>query len=370
MIELVYISIVFSIFILISAHWILFFVKRIYFSLKYKRAVERQLKYDNSDYINEQYKYHFETEVSKYVLLLSISLTEVSLVALSYIHYVIESYDPNISIDSIYGQELRSCTDINNSVIIYFQFKESTIPLLTTLRAFRNVVDILLPGLVVCLMSYLLGRMKKSSYMNIRRYICVIFLISEAILLTSYYTFLIPISKSIYILVITYNYILFLLYKRRFKQALLHTAIELLVQHRSNGREMKQYRFFSYTINCISFGLCLSLAAIYLGAISRILIFLIFFGKCAFPTSFMPPLIELETLNSEDVMKIFTVLSDTNELSSVLACVGGSFISFPLILFTLARWICCVYNCFRKKPPVQFRFKIASDFNEKDTPIQ
>ena len=165
-IELIYITI-FIIFILISGYWSLVFVKRIYLSRNYKRAVERNLRADPSDYISEQYNYHYQTEIRKYVLLLLINFAEITGYLLSYLHLVMEEYDPFLNSDSIYRRDLESCTSVNNSVIIDFELRESSVPLLTLIRALIDVIEIVVLGLVTYLMSYLIGRMKKSRYMNI-----------------------------------------------------------------------------------------------------------------------------------------------------------------------------------------------------------
>ena len=217
MFEFIYLDIIFSIFIVVNGFWLLVFVKKIYLSINYKRAAERILKYDSSDYISEQYYYHYQTEISKYLLMVLITMTEMLVAILTYLHYVLENNETIINIHSLYRDELESCGHVNNSVIITYQLKESSIPLLTSIRALSDVADIFVPGLVTCLMSYLIGRMKKSNHINIKRFFSILSVVSFVIVLTSTYTYLIILSKSIYILVMTCNCILFLFYTKRFK---------------------------------------------------------------------------------------------------------------------------------------------------------
>ena len=369
-IELIYITIILIIFFLISGYWSVVFVKRIYLSRNYKRAVERNLRADPSDYISEQYNYHYQTEIRKYALLLLINFAEITVTILSYLHFVLEEYDPFLNRDSIYRRDLESCTSVNNSVIIDFQLRESSVPLLTLIRALRDVTEIVVPGLVTYLMSYLIGRMKKSRYMNIRRYILIIFPISMAIVITSYHTFLIALSKAIYLLAIAYYYIMLIIYVKRFKQALLQLAIERLAQFGSNGIEMKQYRYFSYTINCICIGLYFIIAATYLGIIARIMVSFIFFGRCVFPTSFIPQLIDLESLNSEQVIKLFLIFYYSNELSSVCACIGAFLFILPIVFITIGIWIRSAYRMVRRNPSVQSKYTNVSSFEEESAIIQ
>ena len=368
--ELTYTTIIIIIFFLISGYWCVVFVKRIYLSRNYKRAVERNLRADPSDYISEQYNNHYQTEIRKYVLLLLITFAEITVDLLSYSHLLMEEYDPFVDSDSIYRRDLESCTSVNNSVIIDFELRESSVPLLTLIRALRNVTELVVPGLLTYLMSYLIGRMKKSRYMNIRKYILIILPISMAIVITSYYTFLIALSKAIYLLAIAYYYIMLIIYVKRFKQALLQLAIERLAQYGSNGIEMKQYRYFCYTINCVCIGLHFIIAATYLGVIARIMVSFIFFGRCVFPTSFIPQLIDLESLNSEQVTKLFMIFYYINELSSVCVCIGTLLAILPIVFITIGIWIRSAYRMVRRKPSVQFKYTNVSSFEEESTIIQ
>ena len=361
--ESIYIAIVAGIFLIISGYWIVVFAKRVILSKRCKKATERNLKIDPTDYISEQYNYHYQTEICKYVLLILTNIAETSISSISCILCFLE-YHYSINKDSIYREELESCTSINNSIIIEFQLIESSIPLLTVIRALRDSVSILGLGLLAYLMSYLMCRMRNTGHTNFRRYICTVSIISLVIVLTSFSTFLLPLCKSIFLLAITYTYVMFLIYANRFKKTLLHRAIERLVQHGSNRREMLQYKYFSYTINFIITGICLIGLAIYLGVIARTMISFIFFGKCVLPTSFMPQLIDLETLSNEQVMKIFTVFIDMDTISSVLACIGFILLIFPLVSITIIIWIQLVYRMFRGNSSVQIRYRNASNFDD------
>ena len=354
-----------TIFLTINGYWSVVLVKRTYLYRKYKRAVERKLRYDPSDYISEQFNYHYQTEICKYVLFFVMNFVEGSIVVLSYAHTLLEHHP--FTNASIYREAIVSCTGVNNSIIIDFQLLECSIPLLVILRSVRDVGELYLVVLINCLMSYLMGRMKKSGHINTRRYVSIIFIISVGIVLSSYHTLLIPLSKSIYLLVATYNYILFLIYVKRFKQALLQAARERLIQHGSNDREMKQYRYFSYTINCICIGGCFLIIATYLGIIARIMISFIFFGKCVFPTSFIPQLIDLDTLNNEEVTKIFAIFNDMNNLSIVIVYPGSFIFFFPVVSITIGIWIRSAYKMIRGKYSVQFRYKNASGFEGEST---
>ena len=336
------------------------FVKKIANSRRCLRATERKIKFDDSDYISKQYNYHYQTEVCKYLMLLLINGNEFSGATLFYIHLLVEKLIPILGSDSIYKEELESCASVNNSIILDFQFLEFSFVLLTVLRALSELAEMFVLVLVTSLMCYLISRMRKSSHMNIRRYICVVCLIGVAIVVSSYYTFLMVLGKLVYLLVFTYNYILFLIYVRRFKQCLLQAAIERLVQHRSNRIEMKQYKYFCYSINCICISVLFIMVGAYLGVIARYMITFIFFGDCIFPSIFMPQLINLEPLSNAEIMKIFTIFYYIDDASSLSGCIGLFIGGFPLFFITIGIWMRSVARKIRRESPIQHRYQNAS----------
>ena len=155
--------------------------------------------------------------------------------------------------------------------------------------------------------------------------------------------------------------IMFLIYVKRFKQALLQIAIERLAQYRSNGREMKQYRYFSYTTNYICTGLSFILTALYIGIISRFMITLIFFNKCNFPLNLLP-----QFSFGRGSTKVFMAFYYLNFVSTLLAYTGGFLVTSPLIFITISIWIISAYKKIRGKSSAQFRYKFAQ-FEEENS---
>ena len=355
--NLIFASIVLCILLPFNGYWFVILLIRMFNSRRYIKATERKIQFDNTDYISQQYNYHFKTEVCKQLMLVIISSMEISGGVLAYIHLILEKC---INSDNIYKEELMRCASLNNSIILNFQFVESSYVLLTTARALRDLAEVLVLVLITSLMSYLLSRMKKSSHINFRRYICIICIIGIAIIITSYYTFLLALGKLAYLVVITYNCILFLIYVKRFKQSLLQAAIERLVQYGSNRIEMRQYTYFSYTMNLICIGILLILVATYLGIIARTMISFIFFGDCVFPTIFYPQLINLKSLNNEEISKIFTIFRDIDYLSSGVAYIGLFIGCFPLIFVTIAIWVRSIARITRRECQIQHRYQVIS----------
>ena len=202
------------------------------------------------------------------------------------------------------------------------------------------------------------SRMKKSCHMDIRGYICVICMIGVSDIITSYYTFLLPLGKLGYVVDITHNYILFLMYVKKFKQSLLQAAMERLVQHGDNRIEMKQYKHFCFSINCICIGFSFVIIGTNLGIIARNMIsFIFFFGKCAIPTAFMPELISLESFNKVGVSGILSIFYDSNKVSCVLTCFGIFFITFPIVFITIGMWMRSVARIIKRQSRLQYRYQ-------------
>ena len=326
--------------------------------------MERRIKYDNTDYISEQYYYHYQTEICKYSMFIVINLAEISGAVIIYLHFLLEEYIPIIESDNDYQEVGERCAIVNSSIILIFQYVESSFVPLTVLRAIGESVEILVLVLVTSLMSYLISRMKKSCHMNMRRYICVICMIGVANILTSYYAFLMPLGKLGYLVAFTYNYVMFLIYVKKFKQSLLQAAMERLVQYGDNRIEMKRYKHFCYCINCICVGFFFIMLAVYLGIIARNMISFIFGGKCVFPTAFIPELISSESFNKVDFSKIFTLFYDINEVSSVLSCIGLFIATFPLAFITIGIWMRSADRIIRRESRMQYRYQVFSAHNQ------
>ena len=366
--ELIYATIILCIFLSFSMYWFVIFIIKIAKARRYKKATERRIIYDKTDYISEQYNYHYQTEICKYSMLLVISLAEISAAVIAYIHLPLEDYITTMDTSNIYRYQLKRCAIVNSSIILNFQYVQSSFVPLAVLRAIGKFVEMLVPVLVTCLMSYLISRMKKSYHINIRRYICVICMIGIFDIITSYYTFLMPLGKLAYLVTFIYNYILFLIYVKKFKQSLLQAAMERLVQYGDNRIEMKQYKYFCYSINCICVSFSFAIIGTILTIIAQNMIFFIFFGKCVFPTAFMPELINSESRRNMGVSKIFSIFYDIYEVSCVLAFIGLLISSIPLVFITIGIWMRSAARIIRQQSRLQYRyqgFSACIDNNEQ-----
>ena len=128
--------------------------------MKYKKGAARCITDEESEFVSEQICYHYETEIWKYVYLLGISIFEI----LSGLFYMIGH------IISSYGNEFKEY----NTTLSLFEFSEcnnnatmdnETTSLIISLYNFLHGVgrstELLWIVLSVCLMNYLIVRIKK-----------------------------------------------------------------------------------------------------------------------------------------------------------------------------------------------------------------
>ena len=151
-----------TILIIIIVYWVSVFISRIHCSIKYKRGAARCITDEEAGYLNSQICYYFETEIRKYFFLIIISLTEMIALIIYCVTLILQDvfFDPT-EYNSILGSSLSKCTGFRNSSaynqVIYlptvFIYRNG-------LNAILNSLQILIFSLCVCLMNYLILRMK------------------------------------------------------------------------------------------------------------------------------------------------------------------------------------------------------------------
>ena len=162
-----------SIFIVVSlpifVYWAIIFFIRIKDSRKYMRGAAKHLTDEASIYLCKQICYHYQTEIRKYLFLFAITIVEITGGVSSYIEFLLKNY---VHAPITHGNivQLERCANFNTSILKNFSLDEFTNPLLMVLEAIEHVADMFVAGLGVCLMNYLIGRMKNidTSIMNIR----------------------------------------------------------------------------------------------------------------------------------------------------------------------------------------------------------
>ena len=362
-------SIIIVISVPIFVYWTVVFLIRVHNSRKYLRSAARHLTDEESAYLCQQICYHYRTEIGKYLFLFAINIVELTGALSYYIKFVLENstLTTHWHISSLVPEE---CTDWNNSLVEDIPFDEFGNPLFMTLEAIGNVADIFVVGLGVCLMNYLIGRIKHchTNIMNIKRFILILSIISVLILLSSISIFISNLYKAFSLTALTIYYIMFLLEVRRFKQALIQIAIERLAQHGSNAIEMRQYRFFSYTMNSICFGFLLITFAVHIGFILHLIVSGLFFGNCYFPFNFFSEYEAILSLTENTFSNTVRILGYVSTVNQTIACIGVLFWIFPLIFVTILLFVRFVLRKIRGNSTHQFRYHMGSAYFDSASP--
>ena len=357
-------------FTIVSIYWTVVLARKIHLSVKYMKGVVRNISNEESKYMCEQYHYHYQTEIRKSILLLMINFVEFFGAASYYLELVLQDYkfDPESVANSSIKIYVEGCANVNSSFLMQNQLDALAIPLLTTLRAFGNVADMFVGALGICLMSFLLKRIKRECYLpiniNIKKFLVVLSIISFVVILTSHFTFFIILSKILFVPVLIIDLIVFISFVKKFKQALLQIALERLIQHKSNDIEMKQYRYFSYTMFCVCLGFSLITISSTIMNIQSFILTAVFYGQCYFPFNLIFSS-KISLPFTEQDMKIMQQVNSYFDITChVLSSLGVATFIFPYIFISFTTWINFLYKKFTRKSVFQFRYKVYSNIHD------
>ena len=334
-------SILMCIHLTFSGYWIVVFMRRIHCSRKYKKGAARCMIDEESEFVNQQVCYHYETEIWKYVYLLGISFLEI----LSGLFYMVAH------IIASYGEVIKEY----NTTLSLFEFSgcqtnptkmDETTSLVISLYNFLHGVgrstELLWIVLSVCLMNYLIVRIKKIKlYHNTRdsfdlllrtTWLCLFIICSNTIHVlqaVSYFTFQIALVVYASMFVRTCN---------NLKRALLQRALERLIQHGSNSIEMREYRYFKYTINIICwFILCICIGQS-LVFIPRNIMGVLINHRCYLPFNLFQFIYSFE--QSEEMIEISSEIIHYMKITGTVICyIGLFFATIPFVLITCNYWI-------------------------------
>ena len=194
-------SILVCIHLIFSGYWIVVFIRRIHCSIKYKKGAARCITDEESEFVNEQICYHYETEIWKYVYLLGISFFEILSGLFAMIEHIITSYGNEIK-EYNTTLSLFEFSECNNNATMDNETTSLIISLYNFLHGVGRSTELLWIVLSVCLMNYLIVRIKEIKlYHNTRdsfdlllrtTWLCLFILCSNAIQVlraVSYFTF-------------------------------------------------------------------------------------------------------------------------------------------------------------------------------------
>ena len=332
-----------SIFWLFSIYWAVVLFRRIVCIRKYKRGAARCISDGESGYINIQFCYHYQTDIWKYIYLIIITSLEMSCSSIFYFAYLIPYYIAGHT--QIYNHNTSCFVFVNDNENVKIASLINSI-----LVSVARLNELFIVIALMCLMNYLIDRIKKIkpcySTSNSRYLIFVAVVISSFIIVTNFEQTLQFIS-SLTSFLFSFLYLCFFVNTtRKFKQTLLQRALECLIQFGSNKQEMKQYKHFIYTANCLCFGFFLIFIGEYLHLLSVHLGVTVTTDRvCYFPYNILPS----QSNPTQTRVFRYTMIS-----SRILIFTGMIILFSQLVIFTIAIWIKKIQRYIQGTPMIRY----------------
>ena len=342
-----------SVFLTFSIYWLIVFVRRIISYRKYKRGAARSITDEESGYLNNQFCYHYETEIWKYVYLLVINLLEI----MSGVLFVSVNFIPQYD----WYNPFSNSNDTTGIFSIFIQCRQNSsivndgdLNIVLSPGTFMNSIgrstQLFIVILIVCLMNYLIVRIKKIKYYRIssnpRYLILITVLITLFILISNLIQTLRILGEISFEITLAIYFCFLIITSKNFKRTLLQRALQRLLQHGSNRSEMRQYRYFKYTINMICFGFLLIFIGQCLVRIPRLYIGVLVNQRCYFPFYLFSQFIQ----SNYPVGKIYKSPDYITTIGRVLCLIGIIIGLTPFILLTIRIWIIKIYKFIRGTP--------------------
>ena len=260
------------------------FSYRISQSKKYLRVAARHLITEQSEDSRtsfEQICHHYETEIRKYAYLLLINLSETSCIILHSITALVDlHYITFPDIENEVLLRLSNCSKVENSDLIKFHYHQAANPILNTLSTLQNILELFLLVFSISLMKYLTQRIKNIRYPS-KGYKIIIF---TALLSVSVLTLGVAWREHFAILliltVLSIYYYLFLRAVKQFEYSLLQSAYERLSQFGSNKNQLRQHKYFKYTMRTVCCGYFIIIVSKLLGYFPGFLTSILFYRNC------------------------------------------------------------------------------------------
>ena len=350
-------------FLIISGYWATVFIKRINCYRKYKRGAARCVSDEESGYLNIQICYHYETEIWKCVYLLEIILCEVLVGGCYYTtniisHHIIGGHMFNSTSHLLL---LNECKPRNETIEQYQNLKE----LILTINVIHGIgksAEIFWAAVCVCLIRYLIIRIKKiKSYRNstfsLKPYLITITLIVLMWILNAIQTL-----RIIYLIIsnlfsIIYFYIFVKNYKL-FKHTLLQRALERLIQYGSNKEEIKQYKYFKCTTTLLCFGILLVQIGQSTIDATRISVAVLVAQSCYFPFNLVSQF--KEEMSNHSIQLMYKVSTNILYYSVVLCNIGILLGISPFLLVTAVIWVKSVHKYTRGTHKIKYTTETPS----------
>ena len=336
-------SVFFITFLLFSAYWALTFIRRIHCFRKYKRGVARCISGDESGYLNKQFYYHYETEIWKNILLLLINLSEVLSGSFFFATHTLQHYAAYRKLgNNTVELPLSDCVSFDKPGVDQINIMDTNIPYINGLYAIGRSAELFVGTFCVCLMNYLIIRIKKIKHpygtLNSRVFLILTTLLSAVIILTGFIQYTTIFSIILFdICSIIYIYV-FVHTSKRFKRALLQRALERLIQHGSNKEEMKQYKYCKFTLNMISCEYLLIIISSKLMNMPVLVVSALFYGDCYFPFNLFPSL-SYVILSKETIRTFLKASHYIYMIGGAVIGIAFLFMLSSFVFITISIWI-------------------------------
>ena len=337
-------SVFITIFLICSLYWAIVFVRRIRVYKVYQKSAFRNILDYKFGYINEQWCYHYETEIWKYIYLLAINSAEALASIVYYFRQIFSSYletTPKLYLHHF--QRIETCGNVNNTYLIRSETIYSSIVSLNIMDSIGNIADIVAVSLLICLMNYLTMRIKgietsprTFSNTSILFMTCIVSIL--IVLFCSIHPLLL-VGRMIYILAFMVVFWNFVITVKKFRFTLQLRSIQRLAQHGSNKVEMREKKYFEYATNILCVGFLFIFLSLCLLNIVRIFVSTVFFSDCYFLSNPFPNINFHK--GSEGQLNIPTeVIHYLIFFGDVLALLGVFIVIVPFILVSF-------HNCYK-----------------------
>ena len=267
--------------------------------------------------------------------------------------YIVDNNLYNVTIQPY----LNECsTTVDTSVLNQLFQNPQVFPYINWFDAIGNSAVLLVPTFGICLMNYLIFRMKEIDYPH-KRFFCLFLALTAlfcvVIIVTAAVPYLFIISTALYIISTSLYFMLFVRFSNRFKRALLQKALQRLIQSGTNVREMRQYKYFKYSMNSICIGFFFTMIGTCLLQFECALVSGLFFAKCYFPFNFLPPIIFL--VQSEYATHIFfQTMFFAGIITECILSIGLLFWLLPFVVITVYIWVMQIYTHIHKPPKIKY----------------
>ena len=343
-----------------SLYWALAFLRRMYLIRIYERgAVRNTSEACNVGYVNEQYCYHFRTEIWKYVFLLFINWAEAIRAILIFIksgnkvYYMLNSGRHN---DSRIGYH----QGVNNTFILHHQIIESSINSINAIDSLGYSIDLFVFSLGICLMNYLTKRIKKVEYLsgvlNNKRFLFATFMACILITILSNIGPLLNVGRVMFILTSCLYFGIFVRTVKQFRITLRMRSIQSLTQFGFNDQQLEECKYFDYTSTAVCIGFQLLLIAIILMNIINISLCYLFFKEDFFPSNIFPHETYSPVLKTNTQIQLFIrIINPLILVSDVSFFIGLTSLISPFIICTIHSWYKLAYKAIKGTPVVRIK---------------